>query len=103
MSNTNLLHSNVQNLLANLPACPVIFRLTHQKPNTSISELTMNKTTINQVEAKIAAIEDELNSSEYFLSETQAYLVNELDQQKLILAKLTLEERFARIDSEEWS
>lgn len=63
----------------------------------------MNKTSISQVEAKIAAIEDELNSSGYFLSDTQAYLIDELDRQKLILARLTLEERFAQIDSEEWS
>jgi len=63
----------------------------------------MKKPIKEEIEAKIAFIEDELDSICADLSETSKFLLEELDHQKLILAKIVLEERFAQIEAEDWS
>jgi hypothetical protein len=63
----------------------------------------MKKPIKEEIEAKISVIEDELHSIFNGLHETSNYLLCELDQQKLLLAKIILEEKFAEIESEDWS
>jgi hypothetical protein len=49
---------------------------------------------------KISFLEDQLVSLDHYLPETYDYLMRELDQQKLTLAELEVEDAFASIDLE---
>ena len=47
---------------------------------------------------KIQFLEDQLNSLDHYLPETYDFLMQELDQQKLTLAELEVQEHFDQID-----
>jgi hypothetical protein len=55
----------------------------------------------HQVLAKIDFIERQLMSLDHYLPETYDYLMAELDQQRLQLASLDVQETFQQIESEQ--
>ena len=60
----------------------------------------MNPTHKDQVLAKIDCIERQLLSLDHYLPETYDYLMAELDQQRLQLASLEVQETFQQIELE---
>jgi hypothetical protein len=61
----------------------------------------MKPTHKDQVIAKIDFIERQLLSLDHYLPETYDYLMAELDQQRLQLASLEVQETFQQIESEQ--
>jgi hypothetical protein len=61
----------------------------------------MNQLHKDQVLAKIDFIERQLLSLDHYLPETYDYLMAELDQQRLQLATLEVQETFQQIESEQ--
>ena len=60
----------------------------------------MNPTTDRQrLESKIAFLQQQLDSLDHYLPETDQYLMEEMDTQQVLLQHLQVQEHFAAIDS----
>jgi len=52
-----------------------------------------------RIESKIAFLNQQFDSLDYFLPETYRYLLEEMDYQQVLLKRLDVQESFASIDS----
>jgi len=60
----------------------------------------MNQVTDRQrIESKIAFLQQQFDSLDYYLPETYRYLLEEMDYQQILLKRLDVQESFASIDS----
>jgi len=53
----------------------------------------------HRIESKIAFLNQQFDSLDYYLPETYRYLLEEMDYQQVLLKRLDVQESFASIDS----
>ena len=61
--------------------------------------MSPSSTDRHRLEAKIAFLQQQLDSLDHYLPETYQYLMEQMDSQQVLLKQLEVQEHFATIDS----
>jgi len=61
--------------------------------------MSPSSTNRHRLEAKIAFLQQQLDSLDHYLPETYQYLMEQMDSQQVLLKHLEVQEHFATIDS----